>query len=90
MALFDAVEHYGARIVELHLRQSRDGLWTEVFTAVGDIDYRRLRDWLRRQSLAPHLVLEQAVEKGSANTMTGVEAHRHSAVAVRELFAGVE
>lgn len=88
VALFDAVEHYGARIVELHLRQSRGGVWTEEFTAEGDIDYRRLRDWLRRRQLAPHLVLEQAVEKGSTNTLTGGEAHRRSAANVRELFAG--
>lgn len=88
VALSDAVEHYGARIVELHLRQSRDGGWTEVFTAEGDLDYRWLRDWLRAKGISPLLVLEQAVEKGSANTLTGVEAHRRSAVNARELFAG--
>lgn len=86
VALFDAVEHYGARIVELHLRQSREGVWTEVFTAEGDIDYRRLRDWLQGRGLSPLLVLEQAVEKGSASTVAGVEAHRRSADHVRALF----
>jgi hypothetical protein len=35
--------HYGSRVVELHLRQSRHGAWTEVFTAGGDIDYARPR-----------------------------------------------
>lgn len=86
VALFDAVEHYGARIVELHLRQSRDGVWTEEFTAEGDIDYRRLRDWLRAKNLSPLLVLEQAVEKGTPQALDGVEAHRRSAAAVRALF----
>jgi inosose dehydratase len=87
VALFDAVEHYGARIVELHLRQSRDGVWTEVFTAEGDIDYRRLREWLQRQRLSPLVVLEQAVEKGSPHTVNAIEAHRRSAANARELFA---
>lgn len=89
VALFDAVEHYGPRIVELHLRQSRDGIWAEVFTAEGDIDYRRLMEWLRRQRLSPHLVLEQAVENGSPRTLDAVEAHRQSATQTRALFAAL-
>lgn len=89
VALFDAVEHYAARIVELHLRQSREGVWTEVFTAEGDIDYRRLKAWLQRKRLSPLLVLEQAVEKGSPNTLNGIEAHRRSAANTRELFAAL-
>lgn len=90
VALFDVVEHYGTRIVELHLRQSRGGVWTEVFTAEGDIDYRRLMEWLRRKRLSPHLVLEQAVEKGSPQTVDGVEAHRRSADHTRTLFAAFD
>ncbi|MGL6073550.1 MAG: sugar phosphate isomerase/epimerase family protein [Fimbriiglobus sp.] len=42
IALFDAVSHYADRIVELHLRQSQGGIWTEAFSATGDIDYTRL------------------------------------------------
>jgi inosose dehydratase len=41
VALFDIVELYGERIVELHLRQSQNGIWSETF-AEGDIDYNRL------------------------------------------------
>lgn len=87
VALFDVLEHYGSRIVELHLRQSSDGIWTEVFTADGDIDYARLATWLRNKRLTPHLVLEQAVEKGSPSTLDGVAAHRQSHANVRRLFA---
>lgn len=89
VALFDAVEHYGRRIVELHLRQSRDGVWTEVFTPEGNVDYRRLMNWLRDHRISPHLVLEQAVERGSPQTVTAVEAHRRSADHARTLFAGL-
>ena len=78
VALFDAIEHYKDRIVELHLRQSRDGIWTESFTADGDIDYRRLFQIVRSGPTLPHLVLEQAVEPGSPETMNVVDAHRAS------------
>jgi inosose dehydratase len=89
VALFDAVEHYGSRIVELHLRQSRGGIWTEVFTGEGDIDYARLGAWLTRRGLKPHLVLEQAVEGGSPKTLDAVTAHRQGLEQVRRLFGGL-
>jgi inosose dehydratase len=86
VALFDAVEHYGHRIVELHLRQSQNGVWTEVFTAAGDIDYTRLANRLRQRRIKPHLVLEQAVEAGSPKTLDVRAAHRQSLANARELF----
>ncbi len=89
VALFDAVERYGERIVELHLRQSRGGAWTEVFTAEGDIDYARLAGWLAGKRLKPHLVLEQAVESGSPRTLDGVAAHRLSLANARQVFAAL-
>ncbi len=87
VALFDAVEHYGSRIVELHLRQSEKGTWTEVFSAAGDIDYARLTDWLHTRQMRPHLVLEQAVEKATPNTLDAVAAHRRSREHAAETFA---
>lgn len=88
VALFDALEHYGSRIIELHLRQSAGGVWTEAFTAKGDIDYERLASWLRDHGLKPHLSLEQAVEKGSPHTMDAVTAHKQSIESARQIFAG--
>ncbi len=76
VAVFDALEQYKERIVELHLRQSKQGVWTEAFTMQGDIDYVRLFGFLESQSITPHLVLEQAVENGSANDLGCVKAHR--------------
>jgi inosose dehydratase len=89
VALFDALEHYGHRLVELHLRQSRGGTWTEVFTADGDIDYARLSGWLVKRALKPHLVLEQAVERGSPKTLDAVAAHLQGLANARRLFAGL-
>lgn len=89
VALFDVLELYGSRNIELHLRQSAGGVWTEVFTGAGDIDYARLASWLHTHSLKPHLVLEQAVEKGSPHTMDAVKAHRQSVENTRVVFAGL-
>jgi inosose dehydratase len=76
VAVFDALEHYHERIVELHLRQSQGGVWTEAFSPKGDIDYVRLVEFLGAKDIRPHLVLEQAVEKDSPKMMSAVEAHR--------------
>lgn len=85
VALFDAVTHYADRIVELHLRQSKGGVWTEAF-GDGDVDYARLWKVLTGKKLKPLLVLEQAVEAKSANTMTAVEAHTKGVAYAKALF----
>ena len=41
IALFDVVKLYGKRIVEVHIRQSKNKIWQETF-GEGDIDYQRL------------------------------------------------
>lgn len=86
VALFDVLKLYGPRVTELHLRQSENGVWTEVF-GPGDIDYRRLAEALLKINIKPLLVLEQAVEGGSPNTMKAVEAFRRSARSTRRVFA---
>ncbi len=87
VALFDVVKLYGKRVVELHIRQSRNGIWQEVFSD-GDIDYRRLTADLKAQGVRPLLVLEQCLEKASPNTMGPVEAHRQDIAHARAVFAG--
>lgn len=87
VAVFDALEHYRDRIVELHLRQSTGGVWTEVFAMQGDIDYTALFEFLAKNSLAPHLVLEQAVEDKSPSDLTVAAAHRLSQANLREAVA---
>jgi len=85
VAVFDILELYGRRITELHLRQSKDGVWTEAF-GPGDIDYERLAEHLRKIKVKPHVVLEQAVEAGTPRTMSAVEAHRKSCEYARRIF----
>jgi inosose dehydratase len=87
VALFDVLEHYADRIVELHLRQSRGGVWMEVFNADGDVDYARLSAWLQQHNVRPRLTLEQAVETGTPKTVDAVTAHRQGLAVVRDVFA---
>jgi inosose dehydratase len=86
VALFDVLRLYGRRITELHLRQSKDNIWTETFSE-GDIDYPRLAKHLLNIDVRPHIVLEQAVEKGTPKTMDTVEAFRQSSKYARRIFA---
>jgi inosose dehydratase len=85
VALFDVVKLYGKRVTELHLRQSKDGVWTETF-GPGDIDYPRLAGALAEIAVRPHIVLEQAIENGSPRTMKPLEAFKASTTYTRRVF----
>jgi len=86
VALMDVVRLYGKRIAELHLRQSRGHIWSEVF-GKGDIDYEKLVQALVRLKVRPHLVMEQCVEEKTPNTTDAVAAHRQGLKYITELFA---
>ena len=86
VALFDVVKLYGKRIVELHVRQSKNGIWQEILSD-GDIDYRRLARELSGQRIKPLIVLEQCIEKGSPNTMGPVAAHKLDVSYAKDVFA---
>ena len=87
MAMFDILTLYWERIIELHLRQSQNQIWTEVFSTKGDVDYNRFANVLNDKNIKPLLVLEQAVENGTPHSMDALKAHRKSCLAVRDLFA---
>ena len=84
--VYEVMERYATRVAELHLRQSTDGVWTECMSD-GDIDYRQVADGLNARGVRPLLVLEQAVEKGTPNTMDAIESHRRSRAYVEDVFA---
>ncbi len=85
VALFDVVKLYGARIAELHLRQSTGNVWSETF-GDGDIDYRELVKRLVEAGVRPHVVLEQGPEATTPQTMDAADVHRRSVRYVREVF----
>lgn len=78
VAVFDALHHYHSRIVELHLRQSQNGIWTESFTTQGDIDYQRMFEFLATKKIMPHFVLEQSIEEKTDLKNSSVKAHEVS------------
>ncbi len=87
LAVFDILKMYGDRIVELHLRQSKNGVWQEVFSAEGDIAYGRIANELKQKKIRPHIVIEQCLENQSPNTMDVVEAHRKDLAEIEALFS---
>jgi inosose dehydratase len=84
-AVFDVLKLYGKRVVELHLRQSVNGVWSETF-GDGDIDYRRFAAELKKLNLRPNLVIEQCVEDKSPNTLDALQAHIKDLAAVKDVF----
>ncbi len=86
VALLDIIKLYGGRVVEWHLRQSREGVWCEAF-GEGDLDYPLLAAELKKAGARPLLVMEQSVEAGSPKTMTALEAHRQGVEYARKIFA---
>ncbi|MPR32272.1 sugar phosphate isomerase/epimerase family protein [Salmonirosea aquatica] len=86
LAVFDVLKLYGERITELHLRQSKNGVWLETFQPEGDIDYPRLVQELKNKGVTPHLVVEQCLEEKSPHVLTTVEAHQRDLAAVKQTF----
>jgi inosose dehydratase len=79
---------YGKRIVELHIRQSKDGIWQETF-GEGDIDYQNLASKIASQHVHPLVVLEQCLEKDSPNTMGPVAAHKQDLIYTKSVLASL-
>lgn len=52
----------GARLASLHLRNSRQDVWTEEF-GEGDIDYRPIADYLKKSRFQGLLIVELAYQK---------------------------
>ena len=78
---------YAGRVAEFHLRQSIGNTWSETF-GDGDIDHAEIAAYFKAMygENLPHVVLEQAAEGGTPQTMTAAEALRQSAEYVRRVF----
>lgn len=87
VALFDIARMYGPRVAVWHLRQSKNGIWTEAF-GPGDIDYPALAAQIKAAGAKPLLVLEQCIEKESPSTMTGLQAHKKDVEYAQSIFQG--
>lgn len=88
VALLDILKLYGPRIVEMHLRQSQSGTWSEAFGA-GDLDYAVVAGLVRSARVHPHMVLEQAPEPGTPRTMDTAAALSAGAAYAHRLFESI-
>lgn len=85
VALEDILDMYGDRIRTVHLRQSVGGTWSETL-GEGDIDHEPIIDVLKAIEFDGVLVLEQAAEDGTPETMTMAEREKQNADWVRKVF----
>lgn len=81
----EILEAAGERLVSLHLRNSRDGVWTEDF-GEGDIDYRQVAACLKRMGFEGWLIVELAYGKDTAVTRSLEENLRISRRYAEEVF----
>lgn len=81
----NVMKMHGDRIVELHLRQSTNGVWSETF-GPGDIDYTKIALGLEKLRLTPHLVIGQCIEDKTVVNINVVEAHKRDLIAVKKAF----
>jgi inosose dehydratase len=80
------LEEAGARLVSLHVRNSHQGVWMEDF-GEGDIDYRKVADYLRRIRFRGYLVVELAYDERTRVTRSLEENLRRSRVYAAKVFA---
>ena len=88
VALEDIIRLYAPRIGELHIRQSRGGIWDET-VGEGDIDMGRVAAMLAERGVRPLLTIEHAYEDGTPATMDPVVAHAASVATVTRLFGAI-
>jgi inosose dehydratase len=82
----EVLPEYGARVVSWHLRQSRQGIWTEALSD-GDIDYVAVARHAREHRLARVFTVELAMEQGTEITRSAFANHQRSREFVRQVFA---
>ena len=69
------VKEAGPKIKAFHLRNSKNGIWTESF-GPGDVDYKAIAGYLRKNGFTGWLVLELAAEGKTKITRPLVENTR--------------
>ena len=75
----------GPRLVELHVRNSKQGVWMEDF-GPGDVDYEKVAAYLRGIRFHGYLVVELAYEKGTQTTRSLDEDLRVSREYTEKVF----
>ena len=80
------VKEAGKRITSLHLRSAQNGVWMEEF-GDGDVDYREVAAYLKKQKWSGLMLVELAYEKGTKPTRGLEENLRRSREYAEKIFA---
>ena len=81
----DILREGGARVREIHVRNSKNKLWLESFED-GDIDYRVIAAYLAKQKLEPLTVVELAYRENTPVTRSLAEDLRSSRIYAEHIF----
>ena len=77
----------GRRVSEIHVRNSKDKLWLEVFEP-GDVDYVEIAGYLKTAGLRPLIAVELAYRQQTVVTKSLLEDLRSSQVYGEQVFGG--
>lgn len=75
----------GKRVTEIHVRNSKDKLWLESVED-GDIDYRKIAEFLNREEVKPLVVVELAYRENTVVTRPLGEDLRLSRIYTERVF----
>jgi len=81
----DLLREAGSRVREIHVRNSKDKLWLEALED-GDIDYREIAAYLKRERLRPLVVVELAYRDNTAVSRPLAEDLRMSRKYAERIF----
>jgi inosose dehydratase len=79
------LERYGDRLGNLHLRNSRNKIWSEDL-GEGDLDHPRIARILKEKRFSGPLILELAIEAGTPQTRPLVESQAISRQYLKAVF----
>ena len=82
----DLLREAGSRVSEIHIRSSQNLVWQESVEQAGDVDYKPIAAFLKKQHLEPLVVVELAYADGTIVSRTLEDDLRRSRVFAEQTF----
>jgi inosose dehydratase len=82
----DFLREAGSRVSEIHIRSSRNLVWQESVEGTGDVDYKAIAAFLKKEQLKPLVVVELAYAEGTTVSHTLEDDLRRSRVFAQQTF----
>jgi inosose dehydratase len=83
----DLLREAGSRVSEIHIRSSRSLVWQESVEGTGDVDYKPIAAFLKKERLEPLVVVELAYAEGTIVSRTLEDDLRLSRVFAEQTFS---